>query len=86
MMATVPIVTAREEVARSPSCVSITVRPIVVPVHARGVIDARLGINAALDVDGRRGVVVMMLDDALALDEARRRRPLDVDIAFPVPI
>lgn len=45
---------------------------VVVGVFASSVIDLRLHIDAPLAVDSRRSIVmVVMLDDALALDDAR---------------
>jgi hypothetical protein len=49
------------------------------------VIDPRLDVHAPFRVHGRRiVVVVMMLDDALALHNARRRWPLDNHVALAI--
>ena len=80
----VPTVVSAEEVPRAPEAgvgVAMTVGPVVVGllINSRGVVGARF------DVDRCRLVVVVTLDNAGALDYARRCA-LDNDIALPIPI
>ena len=80
----VPTMVAAEEVPRAPEAgvrVAMPVGPVIVSllVHPRGVVGARF------DIDGCRLVVVVTLDDAGALNYARRCA-LDDDIALPIPI
>jgi hypothetical protein len=64
---------AREEKVRSPA--SVSVRPIVVDVGCVR-IGRRLHVNAPLRIDGC-GLIVVTLDDPLALHDAWGRRALD---------
>ena len=80
----VPTMVAAEEVPRAPEAgvgITMTVGSVVVSlfVNSRGVVRARF------DIDRCRLMVVVTLDDASALDYARRRS-LDNDIALPIPI
>ena len=84
MVMPVPTVVSAEEVPRAPEAgvgVAMTVGPVVVSllINSRGVVGARF------DIDGCRLVVVVTLDNAGALDYARRCA-LDNDIALPIPI
>ena len=80
----VPTMVAAEEVPRAPETgvgIAMTVGPVVVRlfINSRGVLRPRFNI------DRWCLVVVVTLDDAGALDYARRCA-LDNDIALPIPI
>jgi hypothetical protein len=71
-MAPMPPMVSREEMARAPPAGVRVVIFVVVGVLARPVIDFWLYIDAPLAINGRgRRVVIMMLDDPLALDDSR---------------
>jgi hypothetical protein len=79
-MMAVPERPAREEVVWTPMSVYVAVWAIIVDaraVNARRIyVLPRLDVHSTLSVDGR-GLVVVTLDDALSLHDARRRRSLD---------
>src|SRR5262249_13178570 len=86
-MVPVPDGAAWEEIARAPTSVSVSVWPIIVDlgrVDARGVRVARcLHIHAPLRVYGR-GLIIVTLDDPLALHHARWRWALDDGVPLRV--
>ena len=83
-MMPVPTMVSAEEVPRAPEAgVSITMT--VGSVVVRLLVDPRGVVRARCDIDGCRLMVVVTLDNAGALDYARRCA-LDNDIALPIPI
>jgi hypothetical protein len=85
-MVSAPKDTAREEVVRTPAGVGVGVRPAVILV---GSIDARrVVVRTRLYVDpfrvNGRGLVIVTLDDAFALNDRRRRRGRSVRVAIRI--
>ena len=71
-MSPMPPMVPREEMARTPPAGMRVAKFVVVGVLVTPVINLWLHIDAPLAINGRgRRVVIMMLDDSLALDDSR---------------
>ena len=84
MVMPVPTMVAAEEVPRAPEAgvgIAMPIGPVVVSLF----VDSRGVIRARFNIDRCRLVIVVTLDDAGALDYARRCA-LDNDIALSITI